>query len=172
MTTLWNRHYFNPNFTDRKLGKQEVKWDKQCQHLDPDRLSLELRGLNHHTSMRSRVKDFQHEPNKSKALYLHMAWLWSGSHSGSCTWTLWTSLLLSPDFKGKLWRAALSLLSGSVENTEEKEGEVFLRRKLWCNCRWSRYFFADSSPQITSWVLVLFTFRANPPGSSFRAHSL
>lgn len=106
-----------------------------------------------------------------------MAWLWSGSHSGSCTWTLWTSLLLSPDFKGKLWRAALSLLSGSVENTEEKEGEVFLRRKLWCNCRWSRYFFCTSNyimsscfvhfSGLPSWFFLLSSFIVNRSTSMF-----
>lgn len=80
MTILRNRHYFNPNFIDRKLRKTRGQvtclkshGGKQCQHSNPNYLSPEFLGLIHYTRVWNRVKDFLHKPNKSKPLNLGTA---------------------------------------------------------------------------------------------------
>lgn len=101
----------------------------------------EAPGLNHFTRVWSRVKAVGQKPKKSEPLNLGTAKMWSWEPSGSCTWTSSNKPFASCRLQRKALRAALNLWSGSVENTEGKEGEVFLRRWLWWDCKWSRYFF-------------------------------
>lgn len=118
---------------------------KQCQPLNPDGLCLKPLGLSHYTRVWSKVKAIWHKPKKSEP----WTWAQTGSEAGDLLGAVHglflTSLLPPPGFKGTLWRAAASLWSGSVENTEGKEGEVLLRRWLWWDCRWSRYFLQKVS---------------------------